>query len=81
LGSAAGDLSGLHYDGASDTLLVVSHLGSRLLRVDPSGGSILDQLPLNRSPQYEGVTLASGGRLVLVSEPNFVEIFRSPAAQ
>jgi uncharacterized protein YjiK len=46
-----------------------------LLRVDPSSGEILDQLPLDRSPQYEGVTLAAGGRLVLVSEPNFVEIF------
>jgi uncharacterized protein YjiK len=76
LGTVAGDLSGLHYDTESDTLLVLSHLGSRLLRVAPSSGDILDELVLDRSPQYEGVTLASEGRLVFVSEPNFVEIFR-----
>lgn len=76
--SAVGDLSGMHYDVASHTLLVLSHLGSRLLRVDPDSGLVQDHLLLTRSPQYEGVTLASGNRLVLVSEPNFVEVFRAP---
>ncbi|HET9959200.1 MAG TPA: SdiA-regulated domain-containing protein [Polyangiaceae bacterium] len=74
--SAVGDLSGLHYDGATGTLLITSHLGSRLLRVDPDSGQVWDQMLLTRSPQYEGVTLASGNRLVVVSEPNWVEIFR-----
>ena len=76
LGNVAGDLSGLHYDTSDDTLLVVSQIGSRLLRVDPATGTILAQLILDRSPQYEGVTLTTDGRLVLVSEPNFVEVFR-----
>ncbi len=71
------DLSGLHYDVDSDTLLVLSDLGSRLLRVAPESGEVFDELLLNRSPQYEGVTLASGGRLVFVSEPNFIEVFSS----
>jgi uncharacterized protein YjiK len=78
LGSVAGDLSSLYFDVETNTLLVLSDRGSRLLRVDPSSGELLDQLVLERSPQYEGVTLASGGRLVVVSEPNFVEIFRHP---
>jgi uncharacterized protein YjiK len=46
------------------------------MRVDPATGDVLDTLMLTRSPQYEGVTLASRGRLVLVSEPNTVEIFQ-----
>jgi uncharacterized protein YjiK len=76
LGAVADDLSGLTYDADSGTLLALSHLGSRVLRVDPATGAILDTLVLSRSPQYEGVTLAGGGRLVAVSEPNFVEIFQ-----
>jgi uncharacterized protein YjiK len=74
LGAVAGDLSGLVYDAESATLLVLSHLGSRVMRVSPETGDILDTLVLDRSPQYEGITLA-GNRLIAVSEPNFVEIF------
>lgn len=72
----ADDLSSIVYDADSDTLLVLSDLSSRLMRVDPTTGDVLDALTLTRSPQYEGVTLASGGRLVLVSEPNYVEVFQ-----
>jgi uncharacterized protein YjiK len=57
--------------------LVLSQESSRLLRVAPETGDILDQRELSGSPQYEGVTLASGGRLVLVSEPNSVEVYKS----
>jgi uncharacterized protein YjiK len=71
----ADDLSSVTYDSGTDTLLVLSHLSSRLMRVTPATGDILDTLELTRSPQYEGVSLSSGGRLVLVSEPNFIEIF------
>jgi uncharacterized protein YjiK len=70
------DLSSVVYDASSDTLLVLSHLGSRLMRVNPLTGDVLDTLELTRSPQYEGVSLTTSGRLVLVSEPNFVEIFQ-----
>jgi uncharacterized protein YjiK len=75
LGSVATDLSSVCFDTASSTLLVLSQESSRLLRVVPETGVILDQRDLSGSPQYEGVTLASGGRLVLVSEPNYVEVY------
>lgn len=77
LGDVAADLSSLYFDVETRTLLVLSEQGSRLLRVEPETGEILDELLLARSPQYEGVTLA-GARLVLVSEPNFVEVFTLP---
>ena len=75
LGAAATDLAAVCFDTASSTLLVLSQESSRLLRVAPETGAILDQRDLSGSPQYEGVTLASGGRLVLVSEPNYVEVY------
>ena len=50
---------------------------SRLRRVVPETSAILDQRDLSGSPQYEGVTLADGGRLVLVSEPNYVEVYQA----
>jgi uncharacterized protein YjiK len=75
LGDVAKDLSAVTFDQASSTLLVLSHESSRLLRVDIGTGEVLDQRVLSGSPQYEGVTLASQQRLVLVSEPNFVEVY------
>jgi uncharacterized protein YjiK len=75
LGAVAKDLSAVTFDPASSTLLVLSHESSRLLRVDISTGAVLEQRDLSGSPQYEGVTLASQQRLVLVSEPNFVEVY------
>ena len=78
LGAVATDLAAVSFDVASSTLLVLSQESSRLLRVAPDTGDILDQRALSGSPQYEGVTLADGGRLVLVSEPNYVEVYQSP---
>jgi uncharacterized protein YjiK len=77
LGSLATDLAAVTFDASSATLLVLSEETSRLLRVAIDTGEILDTRDLSGSPQYEGVTLADGGRLLLVSEPNFVEIYRS----
>jgi uncharacterized protein YjiK len=77
LGSVATDLAAVCFDAANSTLLVLSQESSRLLRVVPETGAILDQRDLSGSPQYEGVTLADGGRLVLVSEPNWVEVYQS----
>jgi uncharacterized protein YjiK len=77
LGNVATDLAAVCFDVSSATLLVLSQETSRLLRVAPETGDILDQRDLTGSPQYEGVTLADGGRLVLVSEPNYVEVYRS----
>lgn len=73
-----GDLTGLAYEGRDDTLLITSHLASRLLKVDAESGALLEQLALSASPQYEGVALASENRLVLVSEPGFVELWQAP---
>jgi uncharacterized protein YjiK len=73
-----GDLTGLAYEGRDDTLLITSHLASRLLKVDAESGALLEQLELSASPQYEGVALASEERLVLVSEPGFVELWQAP---
>jgi uncharacterized protein YjiK len=78
LGSVATDLAAVCFDVASSTLLVLSQESSRLLRVAPETGDILDQRDLSGSPQYEGITFADGGRLVLVSEPNYVEVYLAP---
>jgi uncharacterized protein YjiK len=77
LGAVATDLAAVTFDVSSSTLLVLSQETSRLLRVVPETGAIIDQRDLSGSPQYEGVTLADGGRLVVVSEPNYVEVYRS----
>lgn len=76
LDAVATDLSAVCFDTSSSTLLVLSQESSRLLRVAPDTGAILDQRTLSGSPQYEGVTLADNDRLVLVSEPNYVEVFQ-----
>jgi uncharacterized protein YjiK len=77
LGAVATDLASIYFDTGSSTLLVLSQESSRLLRVSPETGQILDQRDLSGSPQYEGVTLADGGRLVVVSEPNYVEVYQT----
>ncbi len=77
LGGVVTDLAGACYDASSSTLLLLSQESSRLLRVAPETGELLDQRDLAGSPQYEGVTLADEGRLVVVSEPNLVEIYQS----
>jgi uncharacterized protein YjiK len=76
LGARATDLAAVAFEQPSATLLVLSQESSRLFRVAPQTGAILEQRDLSGSPQYEGLTLASEGRLVLVSEPNFVEVYR-----
>lgn len=75
-GGTVTDLASVAYDAASSTLLVLSQESSRLLRVAPETGVIMDQRLLSGLVQYEGLTLASGGRLVFVSEPNTIEIYQ-----
>jgi uncharacterized protein YjiK len=77
LGALATDLASIYFDTASSTILILSEESSRLLRVVPETGQILDQRDLSGSPQYEGVTLADSGRLVLVSEPNYIEVYQA----
>jgi len=75
LGAEMIDLSGVAFDVESNTLLVLSHESSKIVRVVPDTGEILEQRSLQGSPQYEGITFATGGRLVVVSEPNWVEVY------
>jgi uncharacterized protein YjiK len=76
LGAAMIDLSSVGFDVESDTLLVLSQESSKVIRVVPATGAILEQRDLEGSPQYEGITFATGGRPVLVSEPNWVEVYQ-----
>jgi uncharacterized protein YjiK len=71
------DLSGLHYDRAARNLLLLSDESGLLVRADADSGEILEQREFSTSRQYEGVTLADRDRLILVSEPNVVEIYRA----
>jgi len=75
IGAEMIDLSGVAFDVDSNTLLVLSHESSKVIRVVPDTGEILEQRALEGSPQYEGITFATGGRLVFVSEPNWVEVY------
>lgn len=77
LGGVAIDLASVFFDTSDATLLVLSQESSRLLRVVPETGEVLDQRDLSGSPQYEGVTLTDDGRLVLASEPNYIEIYQA----
>ena len=76
VGAVMGDLAGVAFDVESNTLLVLSQESSRVIRAVPETGEILEQRDLEGSPQYEGITFATGGRLVLVSEPNWVEVYQ-----
>jgi hypothetical protein len=50
------DPSGVAFDTENDALLVLSHERSRVQRVVPDTGEILEQRDLKGSPQYEGIT-------------------------
>jgi uncharacterized protein YjiK len=76
IGAELIDLAGVAFDVESDTLLVLSQESSKVIRVVLDTGEILEQRALEGSPQYEGITFATGGRLVLVSEPNWVEVYQ-----
>ncbi|AFY00443.1 hypothetical protein Bdt_0736 [Bdellovibrio bacteriovorus str. Tiberius] len=70
------DLSACVYDDANDQLLLLSHESSRVMRVNRQGQAVstLD-LPAV-AQQYEGMTFAKDGKLIVVSEPNIVVILK-----
>lgn len=70
------DIAGLEYDGASDTLLVVSQESSRVLRVEPETGHILERLELEGTTTAEGLALFRDCQLAVVSEPNELELLQ-----
>lgn len=76
------DISGLHFDGQSGHLLVLSDESQLLLEVDRAGRP-KSSLSLRRGaaglkaavPQAEGVSMDEAGNLYLVSEPNLLYVF------
>ena len=69
------DLAGMAYDNVSDTLLILSQESSRILRVNPDTGAILERLDLVGTSTSEGLTFFDDCKLAVAHEPNRVELF------
>ncbi len=80
------DLSGLHFNEKTGSLLILSHESRLLAEVDQSGKQ-LSFLELSRGfsglsanvPQAEGITMDEEGTLYIVSEPNLFYAFSKSA--
>lgn len=80
------DLSGLHFNEKTGSLLMLSHESRLLAEVDHHGKQ-LSFLELSKGfsglsanvPQAEGVTMDEEGTLYIVSEPNLFYAFSKPA--
>lgn len=70
------DLAGIVFDDRDGNVLIISHTGSRVIQLDPSGdGTILGELVLSPN-QWEGVSLVGPSRdLVLIAESNEMQRF------
>jgi len=78
------DLSGLHFDAISGSLLVVSHESSRLIEVATSGpnaGEEISSLSFPTIPKAEGITIGNDRELYLVSEPDLFYRFDAPPSE
>lgn len=73
------DLAGIAFDARDGNVLIISHTGTRVIQLDPSGdGAILSELVLSPN-QWEGVSLVGPNHdLVLVAESNEVQRFTLP---
>ena len=69
------DVSGMAFDPSDGTLLIVSQESSRVIRVDPGSGAVLDSLALKDTTTSEGIALLDGCRMAVVSEPDLVRIY------
>lgn len=71
------DLSGLHHDPASGSLLLLSDDSKLVAELDVRGRQA-SRLSLAGEdvPQAEGVALSADGTLVVVSEPNLLYLYR-----
>lgn len=68
------DLSSCVYDDKNDQLLLLSHESSRVMRLTRQG-QVVSTMDLPLIPdQYEGITFAKDGKIIVVSEPNIVVI-------
>ncbi|MBV1861401.1 MAG: SdiA-regulated domain-containing protein [Nannocystaceae bacterium] len=70
------DLAGIAFDARDGNVLIISHTGTRVIQLDPSGdGTILGELMLSPN-QWEGVSLVGPNNdLVLIAESNEVQRF------
>jgi uncharacterized protein YjiK len=65
------DMSGITYHAESDTVIISSHMASKLVQLDPNGdGTILSELNLPSGQQWEGIVLVENNNLLAISEPN-----------
>lgn len=73
------DLAGIAFDARDGNVLIISHTGSRVIQLDPSGdGTILGELSLTPN-QWEGIALVgNAGDLVLIAESNEMQRFSLP---
>lgn len=73
------DLAGIAFDARDGNVLIISHTGTRVIQLDPSGdGTILGELVLSPN-QWEGVSLVGPNHdLVLIAESNEVQRFTLP---
>lgn len=83
--SSIRDVSGLHYNSPTSSLLVLSDESKKILEIN-SQGQVTDHLYLNAGwsgltediPQAEGIALDDKGNLYIVSEPNLFYRFTKP---
>ncbi len=77
LGNMATDLAGVTYDASSNTLILVSQESSRLLRVDPDTGLLVETMDLTGSANFEGITFFGDCQIAVLAEPNQVALYRA----
>jgi len=75
----ARDLSGCTFNRQNNTIIIASHLSSKLMEVDLNG-NLLSTLNLPTSieggaDQYEGVTFGENNAIVTASEAHFVQFY------
>lgn len=75
------DLSGITFHQGTGNVVIASHLGRRLIEVNPVTGTVVDTLmtPVDGDyNQIEGVTFADSERLIVISEHRFAKIYNPP---
>ena len=76
------DLSGLHFDAISGSLLMVSHESRRIVEVattGPNAGQQISSIFFPTIPQGEGVTMGNNREIYLAGEPNQLYRFDPPS--
>ena len=77
LSGTVSDIAGMAFDESSGTLLIVSQISSRVIRVNPDTGAILEQLALSGTSAAEGLAMFNGCRLAVMSEPRHLQWYEA----